>query len=80
MKAIVIGGCGHIGSFLVPMLIQAGYQVTAISRGTVSYTHLDVYKRQYEQSEHQRCKYINDCGNHIYHQRAGHRNVHHKIG
>lgn len=31
MKAIVIGGCGHIGSFLVPMLIQAGYQVTAIS-------------------------------------------------
>ena len=33
MKAIVIGGCGHIGSFLVPMLIQAGYQVTAISRG-----------------------------------------------
>lgn len=33
MKAIVIGGCGHIGSFLVPMLVKAGYEVTAISRG-----------------------------------------------
>lgn len=33
MKAIIIGGCGHIGSFLVPMLIKAGYEVTAISRG-----------------------------------------------
>ncbi len=33
MKVIVIGGCGHIGSFLVPMFIKAGYEVTAISRG-----------------------------------------------
>ncbi len=33
MKAIVIGGCGHIGSFLVPMLVKAGYEVTAVSRG-----------------------------------------------
>ncbi|WP_086444095.1 NAD-dependent epimerase/dehydratase family protein [Candidatus Enterococcus lemimoniae] len=33
MKAIVIGAYGHIGSYLVPKLIRAGYEVIAISRG-----------------------------------------------
>lgn len=32
-KAVVIGGCGHIGSYLVPRLVEAGYDVTSISRG-----------------------------------------------
>ncbi len=32
-KAVVIGGCGHIGSYLVPRLAENGYDVTAISRG-----------------------------------------------
>lgn len=33
MKVIVIGGCGHIGSYLVPKLVDAGYKTTVISRG-----------------------------------------------
>ncbi len=33
MKAVVIGAYGHIGTYLVPMLIEGGYEVTAISRG-----------------------------------------------
>lgn len=32
-KAIVIGGYGHIGSYLVPRLSENGYEVTVISRG-----------------------------------------------
>lgn len=34
MKVVVIGGSGHIGSFLVPRLVRAGHEVTNISRGT----------------------------------------------
>lgn len=33
MRAVVIGGCGHIGSFLVPRLIDKGFEVISISRG-----------------------------------------------
>lgn len=32
-KAVVIGAYGHIGTYLVPMLVDGGYEVTAISRG-----------------------------------------------
>lgn len=32
MKVIVIGGTGHIGTFLIPRLIEAGHQVTVVSR------------------------------------------------
>jgi len=31
--AIVIGGCGHIGSYLVPKLVENEYDVTVVSRG-----------------------------------------------
>lgn len=31
--AVVIGGYGHIGSYLVPELVENGYDVTVISRG-----------------------------------------------
>lgn len=34
MRVTVIGGSGHIGSFLVPRLVRAGHEVTTISRGT----------------------------------------------
>jgi nucleoside-diphosphate-sugar epimerase len=34
MKIIVIGGSGHIGTFLVPRLVRAGHEVINISRGT----------------------------------------------
>lgn len=33
MKVIVIGACGHIGSYLVPKLVKGGHNVVAVSRG-----------------------------------------------
>ena len=33
MKAVVIGATGHIGTYLVPQLAEAGYEVTAVTRG-----------------------------------------------
>src|SRR5919112_1107939 len=33
MKIVVIGGSGHIGTFLVPRLVRAGHDVVTISRG-----------------------------------------------
>ena len=39
MAILVLGGAGYIGSHTVYELIDAG-------RDAVSYTHLDVYKRQ----------------------------------
>jgi nucleoside-diphosphate-sugar epimerase len=34
MRIVVIGGSGHIGTFLVPRLVRAGHEVLNISRGT----------------------------------------------
>ncbi|WP_314323938.1 NAD(P)-dependent oxidoreductase [Paenarthrobacter ilicis] len=36
MKIVVIGGSGHIGSFLVPRLVRAGHEVITITRGNAS--------------------------------------------
>jgi nucleoside-diphosphate-sugar epimerase len=33
MKVIVIGGKGHVGTYLVPCLVEAGHEVVCISRG-----------------------------------------------
>jgi nucleoside-diphosphate-sugar epimerase len=33
MKVVIIGGTGHIGSYLSPMLVEAGHSVTCIARG-----------------------------------------------
>lgn len=33
MRAVVIGGTGHIGSFLTPQLVKAGWEVTVVSSG-----------------------------------------------
>jgi hypothetical protein len=32
MHAVIIGGMGHIGSYLPPMLIETGYSVTCVCR------------------------------------------------
>jgi nucleoside-diphosphate-sugar epimerase len=32
-KVVVIGATGHIGTYLVPRLVQAGHEVVAVSRG-----------------------------------------------
>lgn len=33
MKAVVLGASGHIGTYLIPMLADAGYDVVTITRG-----------------------------------------------
>ena len=39
MKVTVIGATGHVGTYLVPLLVEAGHEVTAVSRGArVPYT------------------------------------------
>ncbi|MFD2357599.1 NAD-dependent epimerase/dehydratase family protein [Nonomuraea ferruginea] len=34
MRVVVIGASGHIGTYLVPRLVEAGHDVVAVSRGT----------------------------------------------
>ena len=34
MRVVVIGGTGHIGTYLVPRLVEAGHEVIAMSRGS----------------------------------------------
>jgi len=36
MRIVVIGGSGHIGTFLIPRLVRAGHEVINISRGSRS--------------------------------------------
>lgn len=33
MKVVIIGGTGHVGTYLVPRLVMAGYKVINVSRG-----------------------------------------------
>ncbi|MBC7812185.1 MAG: NAD-dependent epimerase/dehydratase family protein [Burkholderiales bacterium] len=33
MKVVIIGGSGHVGTYLVPRLVEAGHQVTNVTRG-----------------------------------------------
>ena len=33
MRIVIIGGSGHVGTYLVPMLVGAGHQVVNVSRG-----------------------------------------------
>ena len=36
MRVVVVGGTGHIGTYLVPKLVARGYDVVSVSRGTAS--------------------------------------------
>ena len=49
MKAIVIGAAGHIGTYLVPMLIKAGFETVAITRSMS-----EPYERDYAWSKAER--------------------------
>ena len=40
MRIVVIGGSGHVGSFLVPRLVRAGHEVVNLTRG-VSTAYVD---------------------------------------
>ncbi|MCJ7738615.1 MAG: NAD-dependent epimerase/dehydratase family protein, partial [Anaerolineae bacterium] len=33
MRIVVIGGTGHVGTYLVPRLVEAGHEVFCVSRG-----------------------------------------------
>ena len=33
MKVVLIGGSGHIGTYLVPRLVENGFEVVSVSRG-----------------------------------------------
>jgi len=33
-RIVVIGGSGHVGSYLVPALVELGHDVVNVSRGT----------------------------------------------
>ena len=33
MRVVVIGGTGHVGTFLIPRLIHEGYEVVCVHRG-----------------------------------------------
>ena len=33
MRVVIIGGAGHVGTYLVPRLVEAGHEVINISRG-----------------------------------------------
>lgn len=33
MRVVIIGGRGHVGTYLVPRLVEAGHEVTNVSRG-----------------------------------------------
>ncbi len=41
MRVVVIGGTGHIGSYLVPRLVRMGHEVTVLTRGTREPYHPD---------------------------------------
>ena len=45
-KAVIIGGRGKIGSYLVPLLVEAGYAVISVSRGkTEPYVKHDAWNK-----------------------------------
>ncbi|MCL5270474.1 MAG: NAD(P)-dependent oxidoreductase [bacterium] len=45
MRVLVIGGSGHIGSWLVPRLVEAGHEVVVITRGNrAPYQHPEIWR------------------------------------
>ena len=45
MKVLVIGGSGHIGKFLTPMLVERGDDVVVASRGTTPVPDTDAWPK-----------------------------------
>ena len=45
MKILVIGGSGHIGKFLTPMLVERGDEVVVASRGTTAVPDTDAWSK-----------------------------------
>lgn len=45
MRAVIIGGTGHIGGHLTPMLVREGFEVCIISRGETQFPSGDGWKK-----------------------------------
>ena len=48
MRVVIIGGTGHIGTYLVPSLVTAGHDTVVISRGSRRLYHDDPAWRDVE--------------------------------
>jgi len=35
-RIVIIGGSGHVGTYLVPALVERGHEVVNVSRGTAA--------------------------------------------
>src|ERR1700712_4400609 len=51
MRVVIIGGTGHIGSYLTPRLISAGFSVTCVSRGLKEPYRVDAAWQQVQRVE-----------------------------
>jgi nucleoside-diphosphate-sugar epimerase len=51
MRVAIIGGTGHIGTYLTPKLVEAGFDVTCINRGLKEPYRLDVAWQQVRRVE-----------------------------
>jgi len=49
MRIIIIGGSGHVGTYLVPRLVEAGHEVVNVTRGKSEPYHPHAAWRQVEQ-------------------------------
>ncbi|WEV44408.1 NAD-dependent epimerase/dehydratase family protein [Lactobacillus sp. ESL0684] len=59
MKVVVIGGSGHIGSYLIPKLVKKGFEVISVSRGSHKPYYQDPVWNHIEQIFMDRSKDIN---------------------
>jgi nucleoside-diphosphate-sugar epimerase len=49
LRIVIIGGTGHIGTYLIPRLVRAGHEIINISRGkSHPYQHNQVWKGVYQ--------------------------------
>jgi nucleoside-diphosphate-sugar epimerase len=49
MRVVIIGGSGHVGTYLVPRLVEAGHEVVNVTRGRSEPYHQPAAWRQVEQ-------------------------------
>ena len=49
MRVVVIGGKGHVGTYLIPRLVEAGHTVINVSRGEQAPYHPHAAWAQVEQ-------------------------------
>ena len=47
MRVIVIGAAGHIGTYLIPMLVNAGYETNAITPQYTCIETIDLAVKSY---------------------------------